>query len=99
MTNEEYCESMANMFQELSTLIRESIKVGAVVSVDNDRKDELFMVVATNNAIEGYSNIVCLMDRNYKKYLVNIENILIKPGYTIDDMFPVKKSRVNAYGH
>lgn len=85
--------------EEILTRLREEyrthVKIGKIATVfyPNDMKNiinELFFVIGFQPDIYGRELVVALMDSNFKTFLVNIDNIVIKEFLTIDDMFPPK---------
>ena len=90
--DENYSEAMSRLLEDLRDQMRARIKIGTIVSVfDKEHPEylkEIFIVIGFQSNSNSKELIVALMDHNYKKFLVHINNIILKSLFTIDDMFP-----------
>lgn len=82
------------MLEGLAELHRNRIRIGKIVSVfDREHPeylDELFFVIGFQQNFKGDSKLVAVMDREFKTFVTDIDNIILKELFTIDDMFPAK---------
>lgn len=92
MKDDNYSKAMSKLFKDLADQMRARIKIGKIVSVHDKEHpeyfDELFLVIGFQLNFNGEELIVALMDHEYKKFVVHVDNIIFKSLFTIDDMFP-----------
>lgn len=83
---------VTQVLHEFTQQYREMIQIGKIVSVIdvNNPKylDELFMVIGFQPTIYGTEEAAAIMDNKGRVFLVNLDYVILKNIYTIDDMFP-----------
>lgn len=78
--------------KEFNLQYKRMIQIGKVVSVIDVEHpsyiDELFLVIGFQPTIYGTEDIAAIMDNKGRVFLVQLEHIILKDIFTIDDMFP-----------
>ncbi|MHA1690112.1 MAG: hypothetical protein ACTSU7_00610 [Candidatus Heimdallarchaeaceae archaeon] len=77
---------------EFTEQYRRMIQIGKVVSVVDPEHpeyiDELFVVVGFQKDIYGFNDLIAIMDDKGRVFLTNIDRLILKAMFTIDDIFP-----------
>lgn len=78
--------------KELVNQYRKMIQIGSVVSVVDlehpEYIDELFLVVGFKEDIYSFNDRVAIMDYKGRVFLVDIDSLILKNMFTIDDVIP-----------
>jgi hypothetical protein len=77
---------------EFTEQYRRMIQIGKVVSVVDplhpEYIDELFLVIGFQKDIYKFNDLIAIMDDKGRVFLTNIDRLILKAMFTIDDMFP-----------
>lgn len=78
--------------EEYKEQYRRMIQIGSVASVVDLKHpeyiDELFLVVGFQEDIYSFNDRVAIMDHKGRVFLVDIDNLILKDMFTIDDVIP-----------
>ena len=101
-TKEEYNQisiEHLKILQKLKGEYRSKVKIGKIVITFDPKNiqsftNELFFVIGFQLDLSERELVVALMDNQFKTFLTNIDNIVVKETLTIDDMFPSKSQDI-----